>query len=201
MASCAINFKYDVEKFVNAVTYFASKELPGLDKLKISKLLYFADKIHLQKYGRPITGDDYGAWPYGPVPTASYGILGEAINNQADYFGREDADVELFLEYLDIKKSNRTYPLFKAKKEPYLEVFSESELETLEEVVSLYGALSGPQLIDKTHMEKAWLKARKQGLRHMDYRLFLEDMTDDQEKQALLELLEMDQEDRDIFED
>jgi len=57
MAPCAIRFKYDVEKFANAVAYFASINIPDLTKLKISKLLFFVDKLHLQRYGRPVTGD------------------------------------------------------------------------------------------------------------------------------------------------
>lgn len=41
----------------------------------IVKSVFLADKRHLNKYGRPITFDNYVAMENGPVPSATYNIL------------------------------------------------------------------------------------------------------------------------------
>ena len=53
-----IAFEFDVEKFVNASVYLVER-CPEVTKMKLAKLLYFADKEHLLAYGRTITGDRY----------------------------------------------------------------------------------------------------------------------------------------------
>ena len=43
----------------------------------IVKSLFLADKCHLNKYGRPITYDNYVAMKHGPVPSTAYDLLKE----------------------------------------------------------------------------------------------------------------------------
>jgi uncharacterized phage-associated protein len=38
--------------------------------MKALKLIYFADRYHLRKYGRLVTNDIYYAMNYGPVPSS-----------------------------------------------------------------------------------------------------------------------------------
>jgi hypothetical protein len=49
-----IKFKFKPEKMASAIAYMVQRH-PGLTKKQISKLLYFADKEHLLRYGRTIT--------------------------------------------------------------------------------------------------------------------------------------------------
>ncbi|HEY3375758.1 MAG TPA: Panacea domain-containing protein [Candidatus Aquicultor sp.] len=197
MVSCAIRFKYDVEKFANVVAFFASKDIPDLTKLKICKLLFFVDKLHLQRYGRPVTGDVYYAMGRGPVPSVSLNVMNEAINGEASYPDiTEETSVKIFAELVDINRNDR-HPVFQARKQPELDVFSESELEVLTEVTDKLGSLSASSLIERTHDDVAWRRTAENS--EIDFRLFLEDL-DPKHKEALLELLEHDQENRDIFE-
>ncbi len=48
-------------------------EVPDLHKL--GHLLYLADKMHLERFGRVISGDRFHALKYGPTPSATYGAL------------------------------------------------------------------------------------------------------------------------------
>ena len=64
---------FNPEKSLQAVLYVANR-LERKDFHKIFKVLYFADREHLTKYGRPITGDTYVAMEYGPVPSMIYDI-------------------------------------------------------------------------------------------------------------------------------
>lgn len=49
---------FNSEKSLQAVLYIANR-VERKDFHKIFKVLYFADREHLIKYGRPITGDTY----------------------------------------------------------------------------------------------------------------------------------------------
>ena len=56
---------FNPDKSVQAVLYVANR-LERRDFHKIFKVLYFADREHLTKYGRPITGDTYMQWNMAP---------------------------------------------------------------------------------------------------------------------------------------
>lgn len=170
----SIRFKFDPEKFVACLTFFASKT-KGVDKLKAAKLLYYVDKYHLVRYGRPILGDVYYRLDYGPVPSMALDIMNEAIN---PYPLRKipQTNLELFGKYLRVDRRGKRHPAFELEAQPDMEVFSESEKEALEETVKEYGRYSGPQLIDLTHGEATWKKTKQNGV--IDYRLFFEGAKD-----------------------
>lgn len=163
-----IRFKFDIEKLVASLSFFASRT-KGLDKLKAAKLLYYADKYHLTRYGRPILGDVYFHLDYGPVPSLSLDIMNEAVSPYRLNIPQEN--LELLKTYLKVDKE-KTHPAFEVKKEHELDVLSESEIEALRETISKYGHLTGPQLIDLTHREASWKKTEKN--QEIDYRLFFE---------------------------
>ena len=59
--------EFDYKKATQAINYFTKKEGGQIEKLKLIKLVYLADRFHLRKYGRPIMNDTYLAMPLGPV--------------------------------------------------------------------------------------------------------------------------------------
>ena len=66
--------EFDPDKAVEAILYIANRvQDPGFHR--ISKILYFADKEHLSRYGRLICGDHYVAMKHGPVPSGIYDIF------------------------------------------------------------------------------------------------------------------------------
>lgn len=165
-----IRFKFAPEKFVACLTFLAS-HIRGLDKLKAAKLLYYADKRHLIRYGRPILGDVYYHLDYGPVPSKALDIMNEAINPYR-LRGIAQSNLELLRRYLKVSTEGRSHPVFEPKDDPDLEVLSESEQEALHETLKGYGRYSGSQLIELTHAEAAWQKSEKN--EEIDYRLFFE---------------------------
>jgi hypothetical protein len=58
---------HERDKLVNAILYFAH-ETKHFGKIKLFKLLYLLDFEHFRQTGRSVTGLDYQAWKYGPVP-------------------------------------------------------------------------------------------------------------------------------------
>src|SRR5690606_29259588 len=80
---------FDVEKAIAAVGYLV--EQTGASMYSIMKMMYLADKIHLERYGRFIAGDHYVAMPQGPVPSCTYNMIkhvrGEQRSRQGDERG------------------------------------------------------------------------------------------------------------------
>ena len=54
-----VRFEFDFEKALAALVYLAKRRKGGLDIYSVCKLLFLADKYHLVKYSRPITGNHY----------------------------------------------------------------------------------------------------------------------------------------------
>src|SRR5258705_13384540 len=76
-----IRFSFDQDKLTAVLTFFASR-VDDLDALKSAKLLYFADKRHLLRYGRPILGDNYFGMDHGPVPERAYDQIKAALDRK-----------------------------------------------------------------------------------------------------------------------
>lgn len=174
-----LSFKFRSEKFVNALAYFALK-CPGTTKLKVCKLLFYADKEHFLRYGRPIIGDHYYKLPYGPVPTRGLDIL----KGNAD-----PGDIALLEKYVSVVGVN-IFP----KRNPDRKVFSSSDLQIMDEICARYGHLSAIELMRLSHKEESWVNADPSGL--MDYRLLFEGRP---ECDPLRELAESEQETRDLL--
>jgi len=194
-------FEFEPEKLVATVAMFAGAELSELTTLKIAKLLYFADKRHLLRYGRPITGDTYFGMENGPVPSMAYDVLKGAT-------GREDsgiwADIRpLFESFIEVAMPSSGYPVFHAKCKANTEVFSKSDLAVLREVITELGQKSASELWTLAHAERDYatveliLKKQSKKSVPMPYETFFEGGTD--EVQAVKVLVLAEQEDRDFF--
>ena len=64
-----LSFRFNVDKLIQALTFLASKGVANLTKLRAAELLFFADKYHLRKFGRPILGDAYYCLDKSPIPS------------------------------------------------------------------------------------------------------------------------------------
>lgn len=195
-----IRFRFDPEKLVQALTFFAFRGVRDLDKMKAAKLLFHADKYHLLKYGRPVIGDQYACMEYGPIPSASLNVMNDVVAHDPHF---PPVAKPLFDEYLLVERSLfRKYPVFRAKKAADLEVFSDSDVEALEYAFENYGSKSGWKLSEQSHEEPAWRIANEQrppgSSVMMDYRLFFEGHP---EAAGMLRFVEAQQEDRDAAEE
>lgn len=79
MGMKVIRFKFSPAKAKAAIQWMLEQR-QALDLHALLKACYFADKEHLNKYGRPIFGATYQAMKYGPVPLEIYEMAkGEPI--------------------------------------------------------------------------------------------------------------------------
>jgi hypothetical protein len=58
-----------------AAMLFLMNEHPGITQYQIVKSIFLADEEHLNRYGRPVTFDNYVAMPQGPVPSLVLNLL------------------------------------------------------------------------------------------------------------------------------
>lgn len=136
-----IKFKFNEQKTIEAIIYLASR-IRKPTKLSICKLLYFADKTSLEEYGRFITGDNYVAMEYGPVPSNAFDLINGAGNN--DDFQVDNKDI---------------VPLRQADEDE----FSRSDIEVLDRIISEYGNKPAWELSRISHDEaydNAWMGGR-----------------------------------------
>ena len=144
----AVEFKLDWDKALATITYLASRNLPDLGKGKLCKLVLLADKYHLVRFGRPITGDLYYAIENGPIPSA---IL-ERLDALED--GR-DAQLGALLA-LDRKYC---YPRLSARDVAGSENLSESDKQALDHTIDQFGKMTWLELRAITHEMPAYKKA------------------------------------------
>ena len=79
-------FSFSHRKATQALNFFARKAGGRINKMKALKLVYFADRYHLRKYGRPVVGDEYLAMNYGPVASGT-----KDLAEMSDFLGTEEA--------------------------------------------------------------------------------------------------------------
>ena len=139
-----IQIKFNETKAVNAVLYVADK-LKRKDFHKIFKVLYFSDREHLSKYGRTITGDRYIAMSDGPVPSCLYDIF-KSVRGEGFY-----KDNGKFGQYFSVVDWDLVTP----KQLPDLSELSKTDVEAIDNALSLYGDLSWGELKEKSH-DYAW---------------------------------------------
>jgi hypothetical protein len=70
-----ITFNFDTEKTLQALAYFLRKSNGGIDKAKLMKLVYLADRANFISRGVPITGDTPFAMKLGPVPSDTLNLV------------------------------------------------------------------------------------------------------------------------------
>lgn len=125
-------FSPDIKKTVEASLYILNR-VPYVTKHKLSKLLYFSDKRHLELYGRSITGNEYVKMEYGPVPSQAYNLMKE-----------EDSE-----EARELEKGPGHQ--IKARRKADIEYLSESDIEVLENMIEVHGNKTFGQLKDESH--------------------------------------------------
>ncbi len=80
-----IHLNFDYRKATQSLGFLAEQAGGAINKLKALKLIYFADRYHLRKYGRPITNDEYFAMKLGPVAS---GV--KDIAEMSDFLGEDE---------------------------------------------------------------------------------------------------------------
>lgn len=140
--------EFDYKKATQAINYLTKKEGGQIDKLKLIKLIYFADRYHLRRYGRPMLNDTYFAMLLGPV-------------------GSSVKDIAEFSDFLDDEERGYASKYFAhggqdntvvSVSEVDTDVFSKSEVEALDFAYNEFGKYPASTLVNVTHRYPEWDK-------------------------------------------
>lgn len=145
--------QFKLKKAVQAINYIAENNNGVVKKLKAIKLIWFADRFHLRNFGRTITGDKYVAMPYGPVPSISLDVL-----NHNTYTAKvHDINLDYVDEYLRLNKVD-----IESLQSTNLRVFSSTDIEALDAVLSRYNDVDRFDLAEISHEFPEWNKFESQ---------------------------------------
>ena len=140
----SITFVFDRVKAIETILYL-TKKISNPDKYGICKLLYLADKVSLEKFGRFIFGESYVAMKEGATPSNAYDLLKNATG--------------VSIEGLRVIGNT-----VMALREPNLDYLSESDIECLDRIIGKYG--DQPKSGGKDAHDAAWEKSwNKRGLK------------------------------------
>lgn len=131
-----IRFQFDLEKAVLAMAFVVHR-LGSVQKVRLMKLLYIADRDHFLRYGWSITGDHFVAMKWGPVPSDCLHALDGELSTEAE------EEVCKHIQLVNFEVFLKSMPDFSR--------LSETETEVLDAVVEEHGRKPRRQLELETH--------------------------------------------------
>lgn len=142
----------EILKMKATVLYLLEKCGGSLDYVKLNKLLYFAQQLHLVRYGRGIINDTFLARDLGPVPSFIFKALKDNEDNihTGGYINDFNKDISI------IPGKPQTII---ATTKPDMDEFSVSDIKCLDEILNRYKGLSSRELTDLSHKDRAWIDA------------------------------------------
>jgi uncharacterized phage-associated protein len=135
-----IQFNFNKQKSIESILWLIQKGESNM--YNILKMLFEAEKYHLNKYGRPITGDDYYAMDFGIVPTETYRMIRDDLSRGS--FCKEENNM------IKLREANLSH-------------LSKSDVKALTHGYDKYAGLDFNQVMIKNHEESAWKKYYIQG--------------------------------------
>ena len=172
-----MNFRFDFDKALQAAGVLLSLDGDRMERIRLLKLLYIADRELLAETGRTITGDRAVAMRHGPVLSQVYDLIkGEA--SRAGEWGRY------------VRTVNRAVEL---RQDPGRGELSRGEIEKLAEVTDRYRDVDDWALSEATHEFEEWSKHfNEDAVASIPWR----DVLGAQGKEELVEIIERDEADR-----
>ena len=145
-----LKFKPKVRKLTELLLYLSHKK-QHVDHYKACKLVYLADWLHLNKFGRPLIGDTHKATPFGPVAAKTRELLG----------AEPQAMKEAGLDGLPFETGSLDgiIQIGAPKRAVDHKFFSRSDLEVFDDVLARYGDLTFAELHELTSRHFAYRNA------------------------------------------
>ena len=127
-----------VKKVSEMVKFFICQE-GGIFPTKLNKEMFYADFLHYKLHGQSISGLQYQAIQYGPVPV-HYDTIYDNIDgiNKDIVVSHNMESTRLNCESCDSS------------------VFTEAEMQTLQVILTKIRPMSTQEVIEKSHEEDAW---------------------------------------------
>lgn len=136
------NTELSLEKVVDVILYFASSgKVTLLYKVKLMKLMWYADALSYKKRNYTITGLIYQALPMGAVP------IGHNLIIELQNVPCEEVNLgETYAYYFHLREKTE-YP-----------ALSEDDKNILDVVIDRFGEMSKNEIVEFMHREKAYVE-------------------------------------------
>ncbi len=132
------------EKAYQMIRFFAEDLRPL--KTALNKLLFYADFYHFKKIGMGISGLQYRAIQWGPVPSQFDYLFKMAEEHRVINLRYELWDGDKEMVVIDPSEETDFRP----------GLFTEDEIESLQTVLDKFKKIKTGQLVDISHSEPAW---------------------------------------------
>jgi uncharacterized phage-associated protein len=146
------SMKIPLIKLKAILLYFANNtDTKFLGKVKLMKLFYFLDFKHLKKFGSPVTFDTYVNLDHGPIPS----FIKNIVDSAADDI---DSSVLADTIYFERPSGTAMFRILPKRKftDSDMNLFSETELEVLNQICVEFGNRNTKYLEDASHKESPW---------------------------------------------
>jgi uncharacterized phage-associated protein len=161
-----LNIPAAVRKSTQALNYFARLAASGspraeINKMKALKLLFFADRFHLRKYGRTVSDCAYFAMARGPVASEAKSVAEESslLPSSSRAYARR---------YVRRKDAY----CYSSTAEVDAAVLSKTDMEALDFAWQTFGHYTEFELVEITHRYPEWRrhagKLRQSGHRRVE---------------------------------
>lgn len=152
------NTELSLDKVVDMIRYFAAhKQISNLYKVKLMKLMWYADALSYKNRGTAITGLVYQAMPMGALPVGHNSIID--LKNVPC----EEVDLGETIAY--------HFTLEKAVSFPSL---SEDDKYILDTVAEKFGQMTKNQLVSFMHKERAYIETMPKDIIQFKYAKYLQ---------------------------
>lgn len=147
------NTELSLDKVVDVIRYFASSvHVTSLYKVKLMKLMWYADALAYKTRKSAITGLVYQAFPMGAVPVEHNSII-----NLKDV-PCEEVDMGETIAYHFSLGGKQNFPNL-----------SKDEKEILNQVITKLGKMSKSEIVNFMHNEQAYIKTRPRDVIEFKY--------------------------------
>lgn len=134
------NSELSLDKAIDVIRFFAaSRSVTGLYKVKLMKLMWYADALSYKTRGHAVTGLVYKALPMGAVPVGHNSLI-ELKNVPC--------------EEVDLGENSGFY--FSLKGESEFPFLSDDDKEILKKVAKKLGKMKTSEIVEYMHNEKAY---------------------------------------------
>lgn len=139
-----------IDTTVDAILFIVEKLGGDVDFHRIFKILYFAEREHLVRYGKLFSGDTFIAMENGPVPSMAYDIL-KSLKGEGLMYSYK----ERFSRYFALCGKYSVVAVTKFDPDN----LADSAVECLQHSIDMYGSKTFQELTKLSH-DTAYTKAK-----------------------------------------
>ena len=145
---------YDELLKLKAAVLYVVNTCEGIDYYHLFKILYFADREHLAKYGRHIISDTFCAMDNGPVPSNLYDAIKDVTGKKRLH---SHSKLKIISDSLAKADSMYDYILI-GREQADMDELSASDIEMLDKSIKENLTIRFGDLSNKSH-DIAWVNA------------------------------------------